>query len=457
MEQLSQILDRRIACPCGRTHETRTRVVHLEPSALSRLPAWLRDRGTKRPLVVADARTLLAAGDRVLALLSELDADVDLLVLPDDEGGHPPCADAGAVAAARDRAAAHHADLVVAVGAGTVNDVAKRGAFEAGVPYVTCPTAPSMNGYTSAIAAILADGVKRTIPAWQPEAVFADLDVLCAAPAVLRRAGFGDLCSKPYSNADWLLAHELRGEYYCAMPADLLDAPFRELLPHAAAIGRGEPDAVRRLSYALLLSGFSMALAGSSAPASGGEHLVSHYLDMVEHAAGRPVRALHGEQVGVATVLVGRLYDRLLALSPADIDVARLLRQGARTPAEREAEVRARHPFLPRAIVDEVVTESLKKMRSPEEREADLEHLRDTWPGLKTALSGILAPAAGIAKALEAAGARVKPSSLGLEPDTISDTLLVCRDIRARYTVLDLADELGLLSPFAHELAKEAD
>ena len=452
----ASILDRRTSCACGRDHATRTRAVFVEPGALGRVAGWAAQQGHASALVVADVRTLEAAGRRVAEHLGEARFSVATCVVPDHEG-QSPTADDDTVALVRHHIDAHGPTLVVAVGAGTVNDVAKLAADQAGLPYATCPTAPSMNGYTSAIAAILSGGVKRTVAARQAVAVFADVDVLTAAPRILRLAGFGDLCSKPFSNGDWYMSHALLDEYWCSVPAELLDAPFRELLDHARGIGEGNRRAVQRLTETLLLSGFSMALAGSSSPASGGEHLLSHYWDMVEHAAGRPVRALHGLQVGVATVLTGSLYEQILAVPVDRIDIPTLATRGPQTADEREREVRERHPLLPRAIVDGVVEQARAKFRSAGERRALLERLVARWPAIRAHVGAGGITVATIESALRTAGAPVHAFALGIDATTLSDTVRVARDIRSRFTVLDLAEELGLLDTFAERAAEVAD
>ena len=80
--------------------------------------------------------------------------------------------------------------------------------YQAGIPYACIPTAPSANSYTSAISTI-EEGVKTTRPCAPPIGILADIDLLTAAPYRMIAAGFGDLVSKPVSQADWLLSHHL--------------------------------------------------------------------------------------------------------------------------------------------------------------------------------------------------------------------------------------------------------
>lgn len=373
-----------------------------------------------------------------------------------DHGSSPPIADDDTVAVATNELRASGCDVVVSVGAGTINDIAKASSTIVGLPYVTVPSAASMNGYTSAIAAILSSGVKRTRSTQQTEAVFADIDVLRQAPLKMNLAGFGDLSSKPYSNACWYLSSRFAGAGWSSAPAELLDGPFLRLLDAAHGIGTGDPNAIRLLIETLLLSGCAMALAGSSSPASGGEHLLSHYWDMVEHGAGRDVRALHGTQVGIATVLSARLYDRILHLDPAHIDIDAAMASHPKNIGELRLQVANRHPDLPQSVVSEIVQECEKKYTPAITYRTHLTDLRNTLPELQRSLATRLLDPSLVYNALLAANAPTQASEIGVDPEKLAHTVLYCRDIRARYTVLDLAHELGVLKPFAQDCENAA-
>jgi glycerol-1-phosphate dehydrogenase [NAD(P)+] len=200
---------------------------------------------------------------------------------------------------ARVRAATAHADGLVAVGSGTINDLVKFSAAQDGKPFAVFATAPSMNGYTSANAAITVDGHKKTLPAALTRGVFMDLEILAAAPPRMIRAGLGDSLCRPTAQVDWLLSHHLLGTKYRAAPFALLAADEALLFEQPEALLAGDLDAMRALARTLVLSGIGMTLCGGSYPASQGEHLISHYIDM----RSPPARAdyLHGEQVAVST------------------------------------------------------------------------------------------------------------------------------------------------------------
>ena len=187
---------------------------------------------------------------------------------------------------------------LVAVGSGTLTDIVRYAAHLAGCEFVSVPTAASMDGYASGVAALERDGVKLTLPARAPAAIFADPRIAAEAPAEMTRAGIGDLLAKATARVDWLATHLLYGE------------DWRELGPlpplDVEALLAGDVEAVAGLLGALIASGLVMAEVGSSRPASGCEHHASHLWDLLAGRGMRP-RAFHGLQVGYATVFAMRL------------------------------------------------------------------------------------------------------------------------------------------------------
>ena len=257
-------------CSCGQTHKIDTRRVIIERGAIEEIPSLVADLGLGgRALVVSDENTHEAAGRSVEQTLADAGLAHDSVVLDD------PCVpDPEALERVKERMPSA-TDFVVGVGSGTINDLSKLASSDTGKPYVACATAASMNGYPSPIAAVLFEGVKRTWPASPPVAVVADLDVLSRAPLPMTQAGLADLLSKSTANSDWRMSSLVVGGYYCSKPLEMLEETETRCQEMAGEIGRGEPEAMRVLIAALVLSGYSMVVAGSSCPASGGEHLIS--------------------------------------------------------------------------------------------------------------------------------------------------------------------------------------
>src|SRR5947208_338537 len=171
-----------------------------------------------------------------------------------------------------------------------------------------------MNGYTSMNAAITVHGHKKTLPAATPLAVFMDLTVLAAAPARMIRAGLGDSLCRATAQVDWLLSHYLLGTPYRAAPFEMLAEDEAVLLDAPEALVAGDLDAMRALARTLVLSGLGMTICGGSYPASQGEHLISHCIDMF--APAERGNYFHGEQIAVATLTMARIQQEVLCAGP---------------------------------------------------------------------------------------------------------------------------------------------
>jgi glycerol-1-phosphate dehydrogenase [NAD(P)+] len=399
----------------------------VAPSLRGREADDVRALGLGRRLaLLSDAITHEVLGAQVEAALRGI-ATVDAIVLP-----VPAHADDTTVAQVRTASA--RADALVAVGSGTINDLAKYAAALDGKPYAVFATAPSMNGYTSANAAITVDGHKKTLPATLARGVFVDLGVLAAAPARMIRAGLGDSLCRSTAQVDWLLSHHLLGTPYRQAPFDLLAADEQALLEGAAGLLMGEREVMARLARTLLLSGLGMTLCGGSMPASQGEHLVSHYIDMCAPAARAPF--LHGEQVGVATLTMARLQEAMLAgdapvVQASDATQAQLQRHfGMRTGD---------------ACWDEFAPKRLDAQRAAELTQ----RLARQWPVLRERAAGVQVRADALEATLRRAGAPRMPRDIGLDDAFYAGAVRHARLLRNRYTFLDLADDAGRLAAFA--------
>lgn len=420
------------------------RGVSIRPGALEDVVVWAREVGSRlRVVIVVDRVTSEIAGERVEQLLSTDGHSTQVCRLPDGAGGRPHADDEGLAVA---ETALEGADLAVAVGSGTINDLTKLASYRRKIPYLVVATAPSMNGYTSAISAIMIKGVKRTLDCHQPLAAVADLDILQAAPLELIAAGLGDLESKPTSTADYRLGGRISGAYYCPAPEGVvLDAEAR-VAAASGGLKQRDPQALALLTEALMLSGISMKLAGSSSPASGGEHLISHYWDMTAPEENR-VEGWHGAQTGVATIVTATLYDFLQKMDPKDIDVDSLV--AAHRPfKDLENPIRDRHGLL----AEEVLQEFEKKHPTADQLRERLTMIREGWEQLWADVGQTLRPPAQIIKILSAAGAAVTMGDLGLESGHLRRAFLAAREIRNRYTVLDLAADLGVLESRAGQV-----
>ena len=188
--------------------------------------------------------------------------------------------------------------VLIGVGGGKALDVAKYTASLAGLPYFAVPTSLSNDGFCSPQASLTLEGKRRSLPTGLPEALVVDLAVCERAPRMLWHSGVGDLCSKFTAVSDWKLAFDRRGVPINDLAVLMSDASVFQFMAHPVSDEQG----LRLLATALMLNGVAMEIAGSSRPASGSEHLISHALDM----SGARQR-LHGLQTGTAAYLVSGL------------------------------------------------------------------------------------------------------------------------------------------------------
>jgi len=199
------------------------------------------------------------------------------------------------------------ADAVVAVGGGRILDVAKLAAARAGLTVIAVPTQLSHDGICSPVAVVPDDsGMSQSLGAIPPRSVYLSMPTLVKAPVASVRAGLGDLMANPLALRDWALAAE-RGLAYTDQRAWDLSAQSFEMvqgyLTQDARGVAGDPRFLRHLADALVLSGMSMIVSGTSRPASGGEHEISHAVDAIFGG-----RALHGAQVALGCIVSVALY-----------------------------------------------------------------------------------------------------------------------------------------------------
>lgn len=308
------------------------RRVELAHDALSGLGDLVADvaPGARSVLVVQDDTPMRRAGEDLKRMVRERlgsggrAVEVCELAAGTDGRLH---ADFERVAEVRARLRA--GVVVVAVGSGTVTDLAKHACHEferhtgEHLALVFCPTAVSVLAYSARMAVIAKDGVKRTWPSRLCEALVYDLATLADAPRHLTLAGFGDLAPIFTSFADWWLGDALGLTRFFEPSLRIVEDVHTHFPALAEGLGKRSPAALELLAKLNVLGGLSATLAGESAPLSGYEHVTGHMLDMGAEHFGRPL-ADHGAQVGVAVIAHAIAFDALVSeLQPTSVNLAR--------------------------------------------------------------------------------------------------------------------------------------
>ncbi len=292
-----------LPCSCGHTHICDIDFVAIEQDAIRHLSTLTEAHS--QILLVADENTWTAAGERTEAVLtgkqlSKVVFSGRTILVPNED------------AIAEIEANLGDATLIIGIGSGVIQDLCKYVSREKGVPYIIVATAPSMDGYASTGAAMILGGMKVTVSAGVPKAILADTDVLQNAPMDMIRAGYGDILGKYSALNDWCLSHVVTGEYFCQSVYDLTMDSLKKTLTLADGLVTRDQESVRVLMEALVTVGIAMSFVGSSRPASGSEHHLSHFFE-ITGIVHNEFYFVHGIDVAYSTVITAKLREQLAA------------------------------------------------------------------------------------------------------------------------------------------------
>lgn len=302
---LHSLLGEKRDCECGKIHSCSIEKVVIEKGALEKLPTL--KSGYEKILLVCDENTYSVCGERVAELLSaKLENTVIFpgtpILIPNEE------------AVARVNASiTEKTDLIIGVGSGVINDLCKHVSFGASLPYYIVATAPSMDGYASKGAAMIFDGMKITTNARVPKAIIADVDVLKNAPLEMLKAGYGDIIGKFSCLNDWRLSALVNGEPLCEYIYNLTYKTAESVSKMGKAILSRDEDSVAALMRSLVTVGIAMAYMGNSRPASGSEHHLSHFFEIVGLLRDEPYFC-HGIDVAYSAYVTAKLREEILKL-----------------------------------------------------------------------------------------------------------------------------------------------
>ena len=425
-----------IECGCGKTHHIDPRRVIYEEAALTRLHPILSEcTAGRQAVVLMDSRTREVAGQAAAALLRDAGWKVSEIVVPDPATGASPVCDGPTHDWLLRHIAA--ADVILPIGSGVLSDLGKWAAFDLNVPYVCFGTAASMNGYSSANVAATIKGVKTLLRARPPQTVLSDPAILRDAPYEMTASGLGDAIAKSVSSADWRMNHFLFGDYFCERSVSLIADIEPLYMRRPEDVLERKPEAMAALFHGLLLTGVAMTMAESSAPASGGEHLISHTLDMWSSLDGA-THDLHGRQVGIGTVLTSELYRRVL-----DVESPSFSRPSMDVDKEFWGE-----------LSGEVETQSAQKIGRLQ-KAVEILSQRDAWDRLREEVKPFLRSPEQIHNCLKRAGAAFRAEDIGYSRERLERALLHAHEMRSRFTILDLARLVGVLPRAAAEIVRE--
>lgn len=419
--EIKDLLIGKDICECGMAHKCPIDYVLIGENACDELPPITESYTSI--LLVADKNTYKACGEAVAEKLGNRLADTliyktDGILVPNE--------------VAIDELQSHvtdATDLIIGVGSGVINDLCKIVSFRNKLPYYIVATAPSMDGYASKGSALILDGMKVTLNANVPKAIIADVKVLANAPFEMIQAGYGDIIGKYSCLNDWRLSSLVNGEYLCSFVMNATYETVEKTVKLADGIKERNTAAIGALMEALVAVGILMAYVGNSRPASGSEHHLSHYFEIVGIERGEDYLP-HGIDVCFSAIETAKIRERLLVID----DISSYEYSFDKENYEREI------CRIYGSIADEVIALQNKMGWYDIDR---VSIYKEKWSEIKA----ILASAPTSAEMLtlcEKVGLNYSTFTSLYGEEKITDALLYAKDLKDRYTVLWMNYDLNV-------------
>ncbi|WP_160561245.1 sn-glycerol-1-phosphate dehydrogenase [Parablautia muri] len=435
-------------CSCGRTHKSLFAHYIFEPGAIKKLPDLLAQLGYIRPYLISDTHTHEIAGHQAEEVLKGANIRFTSHILKSPNKGDLAADEhaLGSIAMGNDK----DADIIISVGTGTINDLGRYFSYITGRPFLLIATAPSMDGLVSGVAPLIFNNMKVTFPAQEPLALICDPEIMAAAPLKMLAAGAADILGKYNCLLDWKLSNIINDEYYCDTIADIMRTAVDQTMESTNGLASHDSRAVSVLTEALVLSGIAMDFSGNSRPASGAEHHQSHYWEM-QFLFDRIPAVLHGTKVGIGTVLMLELYNKLAEMEKPDFSKIRENISCRLSMEVWEKEIHRCYRDGAEGIIQ------LEKKTKKNDSKGLLERLsvmEKRWDEIK-ALAKTAPKASEIYDVLEKMGAAKVPADVGICREYVYDSIRFGKELRDRYTILQLMWDIGELDEAAEKLVEK--
>lgn len=422
-------------CSCGKTHQIPIKKVAIAAGLIDQTADLLAEiTAEKRIYLVVDQQTKKAAGNKLKSKLEAANYEVIEILLEERAGDDHLVPEPESLF--KIISAVEDDGYLLACGSGSINDLTAYAAHKMKTPYTIFATAPSMDGYASSVSSITVAGVKKTYNTTPPELIIADLDILKAAPWKLIQSGLGDLLGKVSSLLEWKLGVALFDEYFCQEAFDLVEDVLQDLMANSQQIIARKAAGIEILTKGLIYSGIAMMMVGSSRPASGTEHHISHFFDMYAGIFKEHVPT-HGIKVGTAALISCYYYLKLLKTDFSQFEITH--DRKARTKEIKEA-------YLDKA---EGILELLDQRW-----EHDLitrEELLAAEEEIKNNIKSFEQYLLSVETILEDFGFFERKDVKDLNRDWLKKAVNHCFEIRFRYTISTLLRQVGVLDKWGEE------
>jgi glycerol-1-phosphate dehydrogenase [NAD(P)+] len=431
-------------CTCGQVHSQPIKDISITKGALEKLGQVKENLGKtyKKGFIITDSLLYELIGEQIKASLDRGGIPYALCLF-DTPSVLPNEASIVRILAELDDTI----DFMIAVGSGAVNDLARIVSSRCRIPYISVPTAASMDGYSAEVSLLVLNGIKKTLNATHPIAIYADINILKNAPAKLVAAGFGDLICKKTAAFDWRISNLINGESYCQNTVDVVDQIVERTTTNAMKIAERDEDAIKDLAEGLMISGIAMHWVGKSRPAAGAEHHLAHFIGMKAMMNNKPAH-LHGIEVAVMTLVMIEVYREILSRDFETININLAYENSLKKDAY---ENRIREVFKESA--PQIFKENEHKIFGKEEWIDHGEKVKKAMPQIKAEIRSKIPDSERIINVLKSMGAPTKPEELGLSKADLKEAILYAKEVRNKYTILDAAEYLGCLEQVAETVA----
>lgn len=438
VQSVDKYLNVPLECSCGRTHFAPIKDVNIGKGAIASVPDYMKKYGYKMAYILCDKITYGIVAERLEKIITEAGLSAYTLII--SHMGYDEATLGEIVINKPD-----DCDLMIGCGTGSITDMLRFASFKLGLPCFTVATGAPMDGFSASVGIMNVNNLKATMPAHSTEVIIGDTDILSGAPFRMTVAGYADLLGKLTALNDWRIAVIANGDHYCKNMDELVTAYVDKIISETEALKARDPKAVGDLMDALLLTGATISLYGNSRPISGSEHHMSHYWEVVGEQTGKQF-AMHGEQVAVGTVLSLMLSEEFLK---ADIDFGKA-RKAAEEFSYTEWEKNVRRVYGNAA--DAII--SLEKSSGKNDVARRLNRIdtaEKNWDAIKSLLADSF-PYEKLMDMFSSLGCPYMPKDIGLTPEIVKDTFMYCKETRDRYTVYQLAFDLGVLDELSDKV-----
>jgi glycerol-1-phosphate dehydrogenase [NAD(P)+] len=402
-------------------------IYYCGENALSEAITFCRRNQFQRFTLISDNNTHTVLGKQLVDLITAQGWTINPIILGEQE----VVADERTLEEVLDRCG-ENPGVFLAVGSGTLTDITRYCSHKRDAVFISLPTAPSVDGFASSIAPIVIKGYKQSAPCRAPIAIFADIRTLCQAPKAMIAAGFGDMLGKYTALADWQLAHLIMDDPSQESIAARVEQAVQICVDNSAGISQMTPAGITGIMNGLVESGVCMALAGNSRPASGSEHHLSHYWEMLLLQQGRPA-VLHGAKVGIGAILIAKRWQQIDELQFAEVEWR--LGYAKKPDLQKEQElIRAAFPFNPEAIIK---GQNQYLSMSKEDFAEFKEKILQNWDEIAE-IAAAVPPPGQIAALLQKVSAPLNVTDIGLESQDEANALRYAHYLRSQFTISKL-------------------